>query len=130
MSVALPLTTKISQESTPSTLYRTISVQYGDGYQQSAPDGINDTIDTWQIIYDNLDATDYTTLKSFLDTVKCTTWFTWTPFLESTSKKWKIYDGGSGSSGSNSSSPQIQRQVNSGGTQTVSFTIVQGFWLV
>jgi phage-related protein len=89
-ALALPLICKITTQSTLSTSNRIISAQYGNGFEQIAPDGLNSNIDTWDIIYAPLEGTDLTTLLTFISTVDVVSWFTYTPLGESTSKKWRI----------------------------------------
>lgn len=84
---ALVLTDKISESSSRSTKYRVITSSFGDGYSQRTPDGINTRVDTWTLVWDNLDATDKATLETFIDSVGTWSYFTWTPYGESTAKK-------------------------------------------
>lgn len=69
---------------------RLIVAQFGNGYRQVAKDGFNSKIERWNMVYVPLDGISLTTLDTFFNTVGCDAWFTWTPFGESTSKKWRI----------------------------------------
>ena len=89
-ALALPLTCKITTQSTLSTVNRILLAQYGNGFKQVANDGLNNSIDTWALVYAPLEGTDLTTLLTFIDTVGTVAWFTYTPLGESTSKKWRI----------------------------------------
>lgn len=86
----LPLVTKLTNESSKSTKNRIIKAQYGNGYTQTVRDGLNSDIDSWILVWMPLTGSDLASLRSFITTVGVTTWFTWTPFGESTSKKWAI----------------------------------------
>ena len=71
---------------------RVIKASFGNGYMQVAKDGLNDKIDSWKLIYKPLQDTELQNLRDFIDQVGCDVWFTWTPFGESTSKKWSIVE--------------------------------------
>lgn len=86
----LPLTTKISLNSSKSIRNRVIEAQFGNGYRQVANDGLNSNVDSWSLQFVPLSGTDLTTMQTFLTTVGVSTWFTWTPLGESVSKKWRI----------------------------------------
>jgi len=87
MPAALPLTTFISQDSQATREYKTIETQYGNGYSQRAADGINSIQDSWNITWDNLNATDFATVLTALDTAKGTDYLTWTAPGDGSSKK-------------------------------------------
>jgi phage-related protein len=69
---------------TPSTTtqlqknYNTLNTQFGGGYIQIAPNGINWQKPTWNLEFDNLSAADSATLEAFLD-ANAGSYFTWTP---------------------------------------------------
>lgn len=90
MTEALPLTDRISQTSRQEIDYRTIKVEYNDGYGQFTPDGINDEIREWAINYENINETERDTIWTFVQTVKRSTIFTWTPPQESDTMYWRI----------------------------------------
>ena len=90
---ALVLQDSISQMSTHSKSYTTLITQYGDGYIQRAVDGINTEVEVWSIVFDNLSASDYATMLSFLDTVKMAGVMEWAPTSDGSpvvTKKWII----------------------------------------
>lgn len=89
MPVALPLTTLISQGSTRKRMNRVLSAQFGDGYSQEAPNGINSLVDEWNVVYGNLTSSERTTLLAALDTAGSWDTITWTPPGD-TAKKWKV----------------------------------------
>ena len=88
MPRALPLTTKISQSSAGATKFRLNISQFGDGYSQRTPDGINYQTKSWTINYENITTAELTTIRTFINKVGDGEYFTWTPPDESTSLKW------------------------------------------
>lgn len=90
---ALPLTTKLSQSSSRKTAFRTLISQFGNGYEQRTPDGINTKLDTWNIQYENLSTTEKNTVLAVFDAVAGWDVITWTPFGEASSKKFRLEDG-------------------------------------
>ena len=67
-TVALPLTNKIELGADKSVNFKEISVQFGDGYQQVAPDGLNNKRDSWSITWSPLSSTELATIEDALDT--------------------------------------------------------------
>ena len=114
MSVALPLTTMISQTSTRKRTYRVLSAQFGDGYSQEAPDGINDVVDEWNLKYENLTTDERSTLMTALDSVGGYDYLTYAPPGDSL-KRWKISKDG------------VSETPKSGDLWDISFTIKQWF---
>ena len=112
---ALPLTSYISQTSNRERNYRLISSQFGDGYSQRAPSGLNAQQDKWTLQYDNLSATDRDTLWTFLNTHGSWTSFTWAaPGDGGTTKKWVV--GG-----------PVQERAQAGNLYSISVPIEQCF---
>lgn len=93
MPAALPLTTMIEQSSSKTRVQNMKTVQFGNGYAQSKPFGINSIRDEWNISYPNLTSSERTTLVSVLDSVGSWDYVTWTAFGDSTEKKWKLPSG-------------------------------------
>ncbi|MDN4590843.1 hypothetical protein DBA29_20390 [Xenophilus aerolatus] len=93
MPAALPLTDRISQSSQRKTTPRSISCQFGDGYEQIRPDGINYLVDEWSIQYEALNATERATLVNVLRSVGAWDYLTWTPIGSSTPLKWRVVGG-------------------------------------
>jgi phage-related protein len=89
MPQALPLTTHISQSSSGQYRNRVLQAQFGDGYDQSAPDGINNRASEWSVRYDNLTTSEKNTLVTALNTVGSWDYLTWAPPGEAT-KKFKV----------------------------------------
>ncbi len=90
----MPLTTKISQQSTMKRAPKVLSSSYGDGYEQLSPDGINNVAEQWTVVWENLSSTDANTLETLWQTTRYgVDYVTWTPPLPSplnTSKKYRI----------------------------------------
>lgn len=87
---SLPLTIYLTNKCSKSTKNRLIEVQFGNGYKQVAKDGLNSNVENWQMQYMPLTGTNLTTLRTFLNTVGCDVWFTWTPFGDTITKKWRV----------------------------------------
>jgi phage-related protein len=90
MPAALPLTNMISQSSSVTREYKTLSAEFGNGYSQDIPDGINWIRDKWTIEYENLTPAERDTLVAVLDAVGSWDIVTWTPYGESTQRKFKV----------------------------------------
>jgi phage-related protein len=114
MPSALPLTTFISPESARKRSFKTKRAEFGNGYAQSAPDGINNVKDVWNITYELLTDTNRGTLTSVLNTVQTWDYLTWTAPGDSTSKRWLMTSDG-------------YTEKTSGVYWTVSFTLEQTY---
>lgn len=79
-----------SQSSKQSRKFRTLTAQFGDGYRQDAPDGINYQLDSWDLNFENLTGTVAGNVKAFYDSVGSFTQFTWQAPGDSSSKTWKL----------------------------------------
>ena len=107
------LANSISQSSDKETKFRTLRVQFGDGYEMTRSDGVNTEVDSRNLVLENLTTTEATTLRTFLRAIKGWDHFTHT-FPNDTAKKWKVTDG--------------YKEVNaSGDLTTFSFSIKQFF---
>jgi len=90
---ALPLTTKISQSSGKTLQINMLVAQYGDGYSQRTPNGLNYAKQQWTISWENISNTDLTTIENAIANTRYgADAFTWTPFNETTQKKF-LYQG-------------------------------------
>lgn len=65
---------------TGTTTLRTLSAQFGDGYEQVAADGINNKIQSWPVTIKGYKA-DVTPARDFLDARQGYQSFFWTPPL-------------------------------------------------
>lgn len=90
MTNAMPLTEKISQSSSRSIKYRVLKAQFGNGYAQVAPDGINCKVENWNIRYENIEKVDRDTVVDFLDTVAGWDLITWTPTNDTLEKTYRV----------------------------------------
>lgn len=48
--------------------YRTLEYQFGQGYKQVAPDGINYALEVWALEFDNLNLTRAQALETWMET--------------------------------------------------------------
>ena len=112
MPTALPLPDKVSQQSTRTKTYRVLKAQFGDGYSQTAPDGINHTRDSWTVYYVNCDQTRRGVIWTAIDATGGSDYFTWQPHGYPTSLRWKL------------NSP-VDEKPSSGSHYTISFNLIQ-----
>lgn len=85
----LPFEPKVAGDSSNSVTPRTLKIDFGDGYNQRAADGINTNPEVWQLKWD-LTGTNATTLIAFFKTHGGHTSFDWTPPRETTSQKFIV----------------------------------------
>lgn len=91
MSATYPtISTLPAVSSQKTTMYRQITLQFGDGYMQNAPDGINNVYYKWDVKYENVKLADRNTLQTFFDSIGLWSWFSWTAPGDSVARKWKI----------------------------------------
>ena len=79
MPAALPNKFVPKIDATQSTSYRVRSVQYGEGYQQRSPDGLNARAITWQLVFTGLQKADGDELEAFFDARAGWDAILWTP---------------------------------------------------
>lgn len=115
MAEALPLLGKITAQSQMGQTHRNLAAQFGDGYSQVAPDGLNSVIDNWELRFAPLEGADLTAMNTFLLLVGTTEWFTWTPLGEAVPKKWRI------------EKDSIKKSMLNTSTFIISFKMVQVF---
>lgn len=89
MSYTLPLQNLISLDSSIEVKYATLSAQFGDGYEQVAPLGINRKSKVWNITYRNMNPANAATILNFLDSVEGYLTIYATPRGE-TEQKWRL----------------------------------------
>jgi phage-related protein len=78
MTTALVLTNLISQNSQKKVTYRVLRASFGNGYEQTAPDGLNYSVESWNIQYENITLADRTTLIAMLESVGSFNTISWT----------------------------------------------------
>jgi phage-related protein len=81
---------KITINSKKTSTYRLVDAQYGMGYRQVTPEGLNHITDKWSLEFAPLDGALLQELETFIALVGCNVWFTWTPLTETVPKKWRI----------------------------------------
>lgn len=89
MPEQLPLTDKLDLSSNTEYNFRMMNAQFGDGYTQRAPDGLNNKIDSWSIIYSKLSTVDIATVEAFIEIVRSGEYFLFTPPGD-IEKKWSL----------------------------------------
>ena len=94
MTTALPLPTKIALTSDKSVTFRAITAQFGDGYQQVAPNGINTKIASWSVEWGALTLAERATVEGVLDSVGSWGILTWTPCNETVQLKFRMSNDG------------------------------------
>jgi phage-related protein len=111
-----PTTVKgIDSSSKLTTALRILEANFGQGYSQTAADGLNNQVDTWDVVFSNISQADKITVMNFLRSVGGSTTFYWTPIDETVEKMWKITKDG-------------WTVSNSGGsTWTITFKMTQQF---
>lgn len=89
-SVAMPHPTKISLESSRKVAFRQVAAQFGDGYEQVAPNGLNNKVDTWDLVWGGLTSTEKITVETVLNSVGTWGILLWTPCDELYQKKFRV----------------------------------------
>ena len=101
MPAALPANLVPSQASTRRRTYKTKRARFGNGYAQSAPDGINSVMDAWTLVFENLTTTERNQLVSILDSIQSWDYLTWQAPGDAGTKRWLLNDGWSESTTGN-----------------------------
>ena len=90
MPAALPLAALISQSSSASTEFRVIKAQYGNGYSQRAPDGINNSVGSWDLAWDNITAAEFGVITAAFEQARGADYFTWLAPGDLVTKRWIV----------------------------------------
>ena len=94
MPVALPLTNLIDQSASMKRSFRVKKAEFGNGYEQVAPDGINPARDEWSIPYVNLTSGERDTVLAALNAVQGWDYLTWLAPGDIDAKKWRMTEQG------------------------------------
>lgn len=94
MALSWPTSPPPDQTSQLEVKPRWKSCQFGDGYKQTAPDGINFIDERWSLTYSNLTSTTRTTIVNAIQTAMSTDYISWTPVGETVAKKWRLSEDG------------------------------------
>jgi phage-related protein len=86
----LPLPNKIIGDVTHSVKFRVIQAEFGDGYSQVAPKGLNSQYSNYSITWAPVTREEKDTIISTLNSVGAWGILTWTPCLEETQKKFRM----------------------------------------
>jgi phage-related protein len=89
-TVAMPVVNKITLNSSLKVGFSQISAKFGDGYEQIAPNGLNNILDTWDIVWGALTTAEFQTVIAVLKSVGTWGIITWTPCDETVQKKFRI----------------------------------------
>lgn len=112
---ALPLPDLIAYDSAKTVKHRTLKAQFGDGYSQRAPDGINSQYEVWAISWPAVTASERDTITAALNTAGSASVLTWTPPDSATEKKYLMGDDG------------YSVNAHGGGLYTINCTLTQVF---
>jgi phage-related protein len=93
MATALPLTNKIHRKIPESLEISDISASFGDGYSQTAPDGIHPVIEVYEILWAPVTKTERQTIIDFIKSVGTWGQISWTPPDDSAVKYFRIKRG-------------------------------------
>lgn len=77
-------------ESTKKTEFKQVAAQFGDGYSQVAPHGLNNRVDSWDIVWGGLTSAEKNTVQDAIDSVGTWGIVTWTPCDETVQKKFRF----------------------------------------
>jgi phage-related protein len=94
-TIAMPYPGKILRDSDVEYMFREISAQYGDGYEQRAPDGINAVKESWTVNWGALTQVEFSALRTSILSVGTWGIITWTPCDDTVQKKFRIKKGSS-----------------------------------
>lgn len=87
---ALPYPDKINIASAPKIKDSVSILSLGDNYQQRIETGLNPQHEEWSIIWPALTDSEFQTVMTLLNTVRCVTALTWTSPLTGLSKKYTV----------------------------------------
>lgn len=88
--IAMPLPNMITRDSEGEIEFKEIRSQFGDGYSQSSPDGLNNTLEIWNITWAPLTQAQRNTVIDALRSVGTWGTITWTPCDEVTERKFQL----------------------------------------
>lgn len=77
------------ENASPKKTPRLLSCQFGDGYKQSAGDGINILLPPWSVSFSARTFAEIQAMDAFLEKQGGSTTFLWTPPGSSTAKKFR-----------------------------------------
>jgi len=72
---------------------KTLEVEFGDGYSQGAPDGLNPVRDKWNLTWSVLTDSEATAIETFFKARGGHEPFLWTAPDNNTAQQWKIPQG-------------------------------------
>jgi len=81
-----------TRSSSKNVTPRVLRADLGDGYTQRAGDGINTKKQMWSVTFEAMDTTSADTLIEFFEDLAGVDNFTWTPFRQTTARKFICTD--------------------------------------
>ena len=115
-TTAMPLTDFIVIDTIPEDGSREISAQFGDGYMQVAPNGLNNTFETIAVVWGPITIDQRNTLKSVLNPLGSWGIIAWKPPHDNVVKYYRKVKGST-----------IKYQPLSGSTYQVTMSLTQVF---
>jgi phage-related protein len=86
----LPVSTKITIDSSKTVVFSDMAAQFGDGYEQVAAKGINNVRENWSIEWGGLSTTEKDAIVAVLNSVGSWGLLLWTPCGETAQKKYRM----------------------------------------
>ena len=105
---------KLSQASSSVVSYNVLRIKFGNGIEQRSKDGINNRVETWNLVWENMSLAEMNDLVTFFDNLAGVYYFTWVPFGDTVTKKF-ILEG------------QLAKTPRSGNMYNVSGTVTQTY---
>lgn len=81
---------QVSQATSKSVTREILSVQFGNGYEQRMPNGINYKRERWSVTWEGLTQADKQVIEAFLDQVDDGSVILWTAPYNTTQKKYAL----------------------------------------
>jgi phage-related protein len=94
MSYPLPQQEYLDQAARMAVSQRIIQAQFGDGYSQEQPNGINNQLRMWSLTWTAMPRSARDDLVTKLLAVGKTDYFTWTAFNDTVERKYKVTNDG------------------------------------
>jgi phage-related protein len=85
---AFPTTPAVSYGVSSKKSFRVLSADFGDGYSQRTPDGLNNEIESISMVWNTLSYSDAAIITNFLDGCGGSQAFSYTPPGQAVSKNW------------------------------------------
>lgn len=90
--VPMPIPEKIIDQGEVDIEFKVISMKFGDGYEQIAPDGINNIVEERKVEWAPLTLTEANSVWDIIRTIGAHGLYTWTPCDSTIQKKYRLSD--------------------------------------